>query len=279
MVFVTKFDGSKQPFDRNKVMNTCLKLGATQEQAEKVVKNIEKNLYEGIPTKKILKMVFVYLERLKPEIKYQRDLREAISKLRPKPDFELFVALLLKEFGYSVISNQIIAGDCVDHEIDAIAAKNGQNIFVEVKHHLQPHTYTGVDVFLEVYARLEDLRKGFEKGKNNFNFSKALMVCNTKFSDHALRYAKCKGIDYIGWKAPPEAGLEKMVEEKKLYPITLLKGLDSEIVEKLLSNGIITLKQFVECDVEMMSKKINIGKRKLKFWVNVAREKIFKSQL
>ena len=272
MIFVTKFDGRKQLFDRNKVINTCLRLHATKEQAEAVVSKIEKKIYNGIPTKKILNMIFTYLKELKPEIGYRIDLKEAISNLRPKPDFEIFVALLLKELGYSVISNQLIPGKCVTHEIDAIAIKDKETIFVEVKHHLQPHTYTGVDVMLETQARLEDLREGFVLGKHKFNFSKALVVCNTKFSEHALQYAECKGISYIGWKAPAGKGLEDLVEEKKLYPITLLKELDFETEQKLGNIGIVTLKQLAEGDLKLISNKTRIGMKKLKILVKAARE-------
>ena len=272
MILVTKFDGRKQPFDRNKVINTCLRLHATREQAEAVVSKIERKLYDGIPTNKILKMVFNYLKEFRPEIKHRIDLREAISKLRPKPDFELFVALLLKEYGYSVQTNQSVAGACVSHEIDAIALKDSETIFVEVKHHLQPHTYTGVDVFLETQARLEDLREGFKLGRHNFNFSKALVICNTKFSDHALQYAQCKGISYMGWKAPPEAGLEKMIEEKKLYPITLLKSLDFEIEQKFGDAGIVAIKQLLEQDVDELHRKTGISKKRLKLIIRNVRE-------
>ena len=272
MIYVTKFDGRKQPFDRNKVINTCLRLHASREQAEAVASKIERKLYDGIPTKKILRMIFTYLKEFKPEVSYRIDLREAISRLRPKPDFEIFIALLLRELGYSVVSNQLLPGKCVTHEIDAIAIKDNETIFVEVKHHLQPHTYTGVDIILETQARLEDLREGFALGRHKFNFSKALVICNTKFSDHALQYAECKGISYIGWKAPSGKGLEDLIEEKKLYPITLLKELDLETEQKLADNGIVTLKQLVEGDLKLISKKTGLGMKKLKILVKAAKE-------
>jgi len=272
MVFVTKFDGRKQPFDRNKVINTCLRMRATKEQAETVASRIESSIYDGIQTKKILQMVFSYLQEFRPEIKHRVDLREAISRLRPKPDFEIFVALLLREYEYSVVGSQLIAGSCVTHEIDAVAIRDSEVIMVEVKHHFQHHTYTGVDIFLEAQATLEDLRDGFTENKHKLNFSKALIVCNTKFSDHALQYARCKGIEFIGWKAPPEFGLEKMIEEKKFYPITLIKSLDPKTEERLADNGILTLKQLLQYDVELLFRKTRIPMEKLKFLARAARE-------
>jgi len=272
MVFVTKFDGRKQPFDRRKVMNTCLRMHASQEQAKAVADKIERKIYDGIPTKKILQMVFSYLQEFRPEVKHRIDLREAISRFRPKPDFEIFVALLLREYGYSVVGSQLLEGRCVTHEIDGIAIKDSEVILVEAKHHFQSHTYTGIDICLETQARLEDLREGFAEGKHKLNFTKALMVCNTKFSDHAIQYAKCMGIEYLGWKAPREAGLEKMIEEKKFYPITLLKNLDVETEQKLADNNILTLKQLLQYDIELLYRKTKIPMEKLKFLMRAARE-------
>jgi len=272
MIFVTKFDGRKQPFDRRKVINTCLRMHATQQQARIVAERIERKIYDGIQTRKILRMIFSYLQEFRPEVKHRIDLREAMGRLRPKPDFEVFVALLLKEYGYSVVGSQLLEGRCVTHEIDGIAVKDDKMILIEAKHHLQHHTFTGVDVFLETQARLEDLREGFVEKKHKMNFSKALIVCNTKFSDHALNYAKCMGIEYIGWKAPAEAGLETMIEKKRFYPITLLKNLDSETEQKLADNDVLTLKQLIQYDTELLYRKTRIPRERIKSLIRAAKE-------
>ncbi len=272
MIFVTKFDGRKQPFNKEKVVRTCLRMRANLQQANDVANAIEKELFNGISTKEILQKIFKYLQEYKPEIKHQIDLREAIALLRPKPDFEQFVSLLLKEYGYRTETNQIIAGRCVEHEIDAVARKNNETVLVEVKHHLQPHTYTGVSIFLEVQAELEDLLEGYRWKKNNINFNKALIVCNTKISDHAKQYAICKGIEHIGWRFPEEKGFEKMIEEKRLYPITILKDLDMPTQVKLGDNGIVLVKQLVEMSMGEILKKTRIDKQKLEKLIKKARE-------
>jgi len=272
MIFVTKADGRKEEFKREKIIKTCLRMRVSQDQAETIADEIEKRIYDGIETRKILRMIFKFLQKFRPEIKYQIDLREAISFLRPKPDFEKFVQLLLKEYGYEVTPNQIIQGFCVDHEIDAIAKKDNQTILVEIKHHFNPHAYTGKDVFLEAQAILEDLIEGRKAGKNSIDFNKILIVCNTKFSDHAKKYALCKGIDFIGWKYPEEKGLERLIEERKLYPITILKNLDVKSKEKLGDTGIIMVKQLLEENLEELYKKTKIPRKKLKVLVENAKE-------
>lgn len=266
MIFVKKSDGSGQPFDKNKIIRTCLRMHASQEHAGTVADKVESKVYDGIPTKEILKMIFFYLKNYRPEVKYRIDLREAISLLRPRPDFENFVCLLLQEYGYKVSPPQLIQGRCVEHEVDAVARRGNETIYVEVKHHFQHHTYTGVGVFLESWSTFLDLSDGYEQNKNNFKFNKILIVCNTKFSDHALQYAKCKHINYIGWNVP-ERSLETMVEEKKFYPITLLKDMDEKIEARLADNGIVLLKQLVEADFNELWRKTGMDKSKLRVLV------------
>jgi hypothetical protein len=275
MVYVTKFDGTKQPFDKEKVVRTCLKMHANNQQAIEVANKIERELHDGISTKEILNKIFKYLQKHVPEIKNQTDLRESISMLRSKPDFEVFVSYLLNEYGYKTEINQIIPGEFVEHEIDAVARKNNEVILVEVKHHLQPHTFTGLGVFLETWAKFEDLVNGKKTGKNQIDFNQILIVCNTKISDHADRYADGKGIQYIGWKHPVENSLEQMIEEKKFYPITFLKSLDRDTQAKLGDNGIVLLKQLTEMNPNEISKKIGVKKDKIENLIKKTKELLF----
>jgi len=270
-MLVTKFDGRKQPFSKEKVIRTCLRMHASLKEARAIADKVESKAYDGITTRRILRMIFFHLKKYRPEIKHQIDLREAISLLRPKPDFERFVQLLLKEIGYEVTPNQILKGKCVEHEIDAVAKKDEEIFLVEVKHHINHHTYTGLDVCLITQARLEDLIDGFKFGLNTMKLKRALIICNTKFSDHAKTYASCKGITLIGWKMPFEHGLEQIVEKNKLYPITFLKGLDLETSERLADSGIILVKQLIEEDINKLKRRTKVSKKKLKILVEKAR--------
>jgi hypothetical protein len=128
-VCVTKFDGARQPFDKNKIVRTCLRMGATRTVAESIAEEIENKVYDGIETKKILQMIFRSLRKHKPVIRHQIDLRKALSLLNPAPDFERFIQLLLSKHNYEVTQNHIIRCRCVEHEIDAIARKNGKTCF------------------------------------------------------------------------------------------------------------------------------------------------------
>ena len=271
MFYVTKVDGRRQPFEKQKIINTCVRMRLSEKQAEAVAGRIEQKLYDGITTKKILDMIFTFAKEYKPEIKHRINLRESISLLRPKPDFEQFVRLVLESYGYEIKSNQLLRGKCVEHEIDGIVKKDNQTVCLEVKHHYNSHTYTGIGVCLEAQATFEDLRDGFGR-EHTIKFNKAMIVCNTKFSDHAKQYAACKGIELIGWNMPKNSCLEEMIEDRKLYPITFLKNLDEKDEARLADAGIVLLNQLIDYDELELCKRTRIPKRKIRFLKKLAEQ-------
>lgn len=53
-------------------------------------------------------------------------------------------------------------------------------------------------------------------------------------------------MNIMAWKYPPGRGLEVVIEEMKLYPVTSFEGLLGELqVKKLMSQGLITVKDIV----------------------------------
>jgi len=272
MIYVTKADGSKQVFDKQKVFRTCLRLRATQQAAQSVADRIEAKARSGITTKEILQAIFRYMKEYRPEVRYITDLRGAIALMRPQPDFEQYVAMLLREQGYDVETNMLLKGKCVEHEVDAVAKKGSECIYVEVKHHFQHHTFTGIGVFLEAWASYVDLMEGYEAAKNAYQFNKVMVVCNTKISEHAKQYATCKGILYTGWNYPAGNSMEEMIQKKSLYPITFIKTLDRKTEARLSDAGVITLRQLVGSNMAELAAKTNVNKAKLKELVEKAKE-------
>ena len=270
-VNVTKYDGTKQAFNREKIIRTATRMGATRQAAEQIVDEIENKAYDGITTRKILQMLYTRLKKHRPTLKHQIDLRRALSLLNSAPDFEQYIQQLLREHGYQVTPNQIIQGKCVQHEVDAIATKNNRTCFVEVKHHIKYHTPTGLDIPRIARAVLEDITEGHQLGQNNHKIDYAMIVCNTKLSDYAKQYADCRKISHIGWSSPQNQDLQTMIETKKLYPITILKGLNTYTRNQLTSNGIITLKQLTEKSLTELKHKTGIHKNKLEPILEAAR--------
>jgi len=238
-------------------------MGANREIADEISGKIESEIYDGVSTEEILDRIFELLQEHRPVIKHLLDLRKGLSLMSSKPEFELFVRVLLSENGYEVTPNRILRGKCVEHEVDGIARKDGVTYFVEAKHHSNYHTSTGLDESRIARAVLEDVLEGFEVGLNDWEIERAMIVTNTKFSEHAKRYGKCRNIVQIGWSSPPYDGLQEMIEEKKLYPITCLKRLRKQTKEKLTSAGIVSLRQLIEREPEELANRTKITKRSL----------------
>lgn len=263
MMRVTKADGSIQPYDRRKVLSTCLKLGADRALAEGVVNRVERHLYDGIPTKKILRMLSRYLKQHQPSIGERTDLKDALSLLRGKPDWELFVQLLFAELGYAVDRNVTLSGHCVNCEIDAVLKKDNEQILAEAKHHSDPHARVDLNICREVRAVIEDLADGYRHGSNKEQFTGALIVCNTRFTDLALQYTKCRGIECLGWDVPKGKGINTLIEQKQFYPITMLRRLDTKTQEALGDAGIILLKQLVTTSLDQITEMTRVDRARL----------------
>ncbi len=257
-VFVTKADGSRQLFDGKKVIRTCLRMGASEDIAYAVAKNVERRLYDGIPTKQILQMIFRYMRKYKPGVGHLFDLRKGLSLMSSKPEFELFVQILLANYGFEVSPNRILRGKCVGHEIDAIAKKNGITYFVEAKHHSSYHALTGLDESRIARAVLEDVTEGYALGDTDLKIDHAMIVTNTRYSDHAIKYGKCRDILQIGWSSPENLSLQKIIEEKKVYPLSCLRGLKYDARLKLVNSGIILIRQLLNEDPLVIERKTGL---------------------
>jgi HJR/Mrr/RecB family endonuclease len=269
-IFVTKADGTRQRLDKGKIVKTCIRMGVSKEAAEEIAQRIEMQVYDGIKTKQILNKIFREIRKYKPEAKHVICLRESLSFLRPRPDFERFIQLLLKEHGYAVTSNRFLKGRCVEHEMDAVIQKNGNTIIVEVKHHTNFHARTGLDESRIARAILEDVNEGFQLGLNDFKADWAMIVTNTKFSNHAKIYAKCRNIHLIGWSYPNERSLQTLIESKKLMPITYLRNLRVSDRKKLLSAGILLLRQLLIENPQTLSTKTKLSRETSKSIIDKA---------
>ena len=257
--YVTKADGSKQLFNREKIVQTCLRLGADQNTAMLIATQLEHRLYEGISTREILQIIFTLMRKYKPAVKHLFDLRRGISLMESKPEFEVFVRALLFHNGFDVQPNTILRGFCGLHEVDALASKAGLTYFVEIKHHIKYHAFTGLDESRIARAILEDVAEGYTRGVTDLKIDRAMIVTNTRYSDHAINYGQCRHILQIGW-ASPEVGLRDMIEKHKLYPLSCLRGISANIRLKLIDVGIVLIKQLLNQDSNYIVRKTGLSK-------------------
>jgi hypothetical protein len=263
-VFVTKASGESEPFDVEKIRKTCERAGASKAVASRVAATVEKKVYDGIPTKKILELILKELDRQEPHVAARYDLKGAIMRLGPAGFvFEQLVAELLHDYGYQTAVDETVRGACIYHEIDVVARSRDELAAIEAKYHNAPGIFTGAKDALYVWARYLDLQEGAKK-KLCPAFNSIWLVTNTKFSSDATTYAECKGLKLLGWKHPDDRNLRSMLEEKKLYPITVMRTLDPDSLQKLSEAQLMFCKDLVNEGIEDLNKMTGITPKKLR---------------
>lgn len=247
---IRKRDGRLEEFSKEKIIKTAIRAGLSADEAKKIADEVEKKVYDGMTTDEILGIVLMEIEKVSKKVSTKYGLKSSLLRLGPAGyRFEKFVSALLRVYGYKTRLNQFIEGKCVTHEIDVVAEK-GKRYIVECKFHNVP-SYTGLKEVLYSYARFLDI------AEVNKDFDELWIFTNTKFSTEAIKFAECRGIKLTGWRYPEKEGIESLLEEKKLYPITVLKLSDFEI-EELLKNGFTFCNEIIENEkkiVELFGKK------------------------
>ncbi len=276
---VVKFDGRAEDFKPRKIIRTLRRAGASRELALAVVKNVEGTLYDGITTKEILRRVKAMIPREEKHVAIRYDLKGAIMRLGPAGfPFENFVAAILENYGYRTRLRSIVRGRCVQHEIDIVAEKADGDflrLMAECKFHNQPGTCTDLKETLYTYARFLDLNEAHGIGKGD-RFDEVWLVSNTCASADAMKYADCQGMRLLCWRCPRDMGLEKMIEEKGLYPVTILPSVDSDSLGKLVSANVMLARDFLERDLSYLS-RTGLRRAKLKKLISEAQQLIGKS--
>lgn len=238
MFQVIKADKRREPFSENKVIESIRRAGIHESIQLKVLQHIKGKLYDGIPTREIYHHITEFLgESAEPYSKSRYSLKESIMLLGPTGyPFEDFVAKLLESEGYTTKVRQILTGECITHEIDVVASKDGKTAMIEAKFHNNPGTPSQIHVALYTQARFEDVRT-----RNKFD--EAWLVTNTKTTTDVNTYAQCKRIKIMSWSYPEGDSLRDLIERSRLHPITLLTTLNQSQKRVLLENHTVMCKE------------------------------------
>ncbi|MEK9131589.1 MAG: ATP cone domain-containing protein [Patescibacteria group bacterium] len=236
---IKKSDGSLEPFNPEKLMASLVRSGAAPEAAADIATHIEGELKDEMPTSHIYRHAFELLRRQTKPVAISYSLRHAIAELGPSGfPFEKFVAELYKASGYETVTGVIVQGKCVPHEMDVVAWKGDELIFIEAKFHNEFDLKSDLKVALYVKARFDDLRgREYEFGGKTRKLSHALLVTNTKFTSTAIDYGVCAGLSMIGWNYPAKGNLHHMIEGAGLHPVTAISGLSNVEKRDLLASG------------------------------------------
>jgi len=241
---VTKGNGDKVLFDREKLKQALSFSGAGAEEQEKIVTMVEKRIYDGISTKRIYQMAFDLLKKDSYKIAGRYRLKNAIMEMGPTGfPFEVFVGKIFETMGYEVETGVIVQGKCVQHEVDVIARKPGEMIMVECKFHMDSSSKSGVQVPLYIQSRYLDVKAAWEEQYGKDLRYRGGVVTNTRFSEDALQYAACAGLVLISWDYPLDTGLKYWIDKTGLQPVTSLISLTKKEKQFLLEKGIVLCSQ------------------------------------
>ncbi len=258
---VVKTGGVKEAYSPAKFCLSLRKAGAPRDVADSVCKSVQQKINPNSSTTTIFRKALKYLMKENPDVAARYSLRRGIEALGPDGFiFEQYFETVLQSYGFATKRDVILRGKCVSHEIDVIAAAGSKRFLVEAKYHNTAGIKTHVDVIMYADARLIDIVRA-ESQKNQKNFEYAMwVVTNTKFTDAAIQYAKCRGIRLTGWNYPRGASLEDIIADKKLYPVTILPSLPKEVLPTMAKRGIILAQDLLTYGASDLAKNFGLSK-------------------
>lgn len=248
IILVRKASGEEELFAIAKLERSLQNAGASTASIESILENIEEWIFSGVTTKQIYSRAFAILRREKSSSAMRYRLKKAIMELGPTGyPFEQFIGQVFKKQGYNIEVGVVVDGACVTHEMDVIATQNKQQHLVECKYHKDQGKHVSVQVPLYVRSRVNDIiekRKMMPEYKG-LSFT-GWIVTNTRFSEDSIQYGTCSGLKLLAWDFPRNNGLKEIVEELRLYPVTILHTLTKKQKQQLIDQNILTCMQLKE---------------------------------
>ncbi len=246
-ISVLKADGEQELFKEVKLRQSLKKSGANTTEIENIMRDMERELYDGVKTEVIYRRAFDMLRELPQPTAARYSLRRALFGLGPTGfPFEDYLAELYRHDGYRTKTRSILKGKCATHELDVIAWKPDDCVVTEAKFHQQPGTKSDLQVVLYSYARFLDLEaKSIHKNEIQV-LKRTAVITNTKFTSAAIDYGKCMNIELISWDTPKGTSLQQWIERTKLYPVTVLANLKAREKSALMAQGTILCRDIVD---------------------------------
>jgi hypothetical protein len=258
--------GVREPFSEKKVFTSLKRSGASNALANSILVKVKDRLTPDMSTQDLFKMIRALLHEEEMQTALKFNLKESIKNLGPAGFiFEKYVADVFRECGYEVTINKMIRGRCVEYEMDVLAKKEGVMYLGECKYRNRPGEKVDVNVCLKEFALLSDVRRGSHFSKDQTISSiQSLIITNTKFTEQAIKYAECEGIYLFGWRYPKSGGLEKLIEDRKLYPITILPSFKNHLMDYFTDNDMMLAKDVLDIkDVAKFSETAKIPARQI----------------
>ncbi len=262
--YVIKENGERELFDYKKLENSLRRIGTEEEVIKTVVSDVEKNAFDGITTSEIYRRAYSILRKKHRPAAIRYSLKKAVAMLGPTGfPFEKFVAEIFKAQGYETLTDQVVKGKCVDHEIDIVAWKKDELIMVEAKFHTDFNLKSDLKIVLYVKARYDDIfGNKYVFGGTERKLMEGWVITNTKFSATAIQYGSCQpALRFVGWNYPYNNNLHHLIERYELIPVTALTTINTMEKGLFLSRGIVLSKTLL--DINLL-KEFNFDDKKIK---------------
>jgi Holliday junction resolvase len=258
---IIKSDGYIEDFNSQKLLNSLIKSGASKKQAESAIAYIETRVQEGMSTEDIHQMAMEYLSGVEHKLALKYSLKRAIMNMGPQGYiFEQYISKILSRYGYQTEVGQILKGCCVDHEVDVVAKKDNLVFLIECKYHNYRGTYSDVKTALYVHARFIDIEKASKKIAGDNNRYHGWLVTNTKCTSDAIKYASCVKLKIIAWQYPSKRNLQYYIDEKRLYPVSILTLIKKKQQETLFNSGIILVQELEAIGLENIMQTLSVDR-------------------
>lgn len=247
-VFITKSDGTSEPFDEDKLIVSLRHAGAEVRVASAVAHDVEKELWSGISTQEIYARAFARLREHKRGVAARYSLKRAVMEFGPSGfPFEEYIAELFRAEGFRAEVGQMVQGACVEHEVDVVIHKKDATVYTEAKFHNTIGFHTDLKTVLYIQARINDIREAQKDSPDPvLRAVRGLVVTNTKFTDKAIQYAQCQGLELLGWDYPAEHNLHSRIDRAGLYPVTALTTLTPREKVALLNSRVVLCRSLPE---------------------------------
>ncbi len=260
-IFVRKADGAMEIFKEQKLRQSLKRSGVSSTEVENIMRDIEQELFDGITTETLYSKAFDRMRELPQPSAARYSLRRALFSLGPTGfPFEDYLTALYTHDGYQTKTRAILRGKCTTHEVDVIAWRPDDCVITEAKFHHQPGTKSDLQVVLYTHARFLDLINKTITKSSTHSVKRAAVITNTKFTSAAIEYAKCSGIELIGWDYPKGVSLQAWIERTKLYPITVLASLRAREKAALMQGGTVLCRDIVDNKALLSSLGVTKGR-------------------
>jgi Holliday junction resolvase/transcriptional regulator NrdR family protein len=254
---IKKFN-EEEIFDEEKFCKNLSNIGIDQSTSNKICRKIYDKLPSVVKSEDVFKITLNELRKINSYYALRYNLKRAIFNLGPTGyPFEQYFAKILAEYGYETIINEFIEGQCLNYEIDIVAVKEDKHYIIECKFHHSFEIPSDLKNVLYVYGRWVDI-------KEKYPYVIPWLATNTKLSSEAIDFANCRNIKLTAWKYPPGESLEKLIENKNLYPVTIILNANKYIIQKFIDNHYVLTNDLLRDDIDNIVKKTGIDKKKIK---------------